>query len=204
MQHLINSLEYFPLGENMPYPKGKPISLETINKRKQWRDNLTLEEKQKIASAISKALTGKPKSKEHRIHTSYSKTKNKEIWKFARRNNRGYIFITLKPGVYVQEHIYIMEKHIGRRLLNNEVVHHIDSNRSNNHIENLQLMTRSAHISLHHKGKKQTEESNQKNRLAHLGKKSNQNQIDALNQGRNIGYKIKRGMELIFNELAEV
>jgi len=47
------------------------------------------------------------------------------------------------------EHRIIMEKHIGRRLSRNEVVHHKDGNKSNNNIENLEIMSRSDHSRLH-------------------------------------------------------
>jgi hypothetical protein len=42
-----------------------------------------------------------------------------------------------------------MEARIGRRLLPDEVVHHIDGERANNNQNNLALMTRSAHTRLH-------------------------------------------------------
>jgi hypothetical protein len=42
-----------------------------------------------------------------------------------------------------------MEKHIGRRLSRNEVVHHKDENKSNNDINNLEIMSRSDHSRLH-------------------------------------------------------
>lgn len=49
----------------------------------------------------------------------------------------------------VYEHIFIMCKHIGRKLNPNECVHHIDRNRENNCLENLQLLTLSEHAKLH-------------------------------------------------------
>ena len=42
------------------------------------------------------------------------------------------------------------EENIGRYLKDNEVVHHINKNKIDNKIENLQLMTRSEHTKLHH------------------------------------------------------
>ena len=67
--------------------------------------------------------------------------------------------ITKKPNGYIEStkgktcgksvHRLVMELSLGRTLSRNEVVHHIDRNKTNNSIENLQLMTRSAHTSLH-------------------------------------------------------
>ena len=43
----------------------------------------------------------------------------------------------------------VMEKHIGRYLKPDEVVHHINRNKRDNSIQNLLLMTKSTHRSLH-------------------------------------------------------
>ncbi len=61
----------------------------------------------------------------------------------------GYIEYTRGPNKGKLEHVALMEARLGRKLLADEVVHHIDENRSNNAINNLALMTRSAH-SRHH------------------------------------------------------
>jgi len=54
-------------------------------------------------------------------------------------------------GIAMDEHRYLMEQKIGRKLNYNEVVHHIDCNKHNNKLENLQLMSRIDHVKLHHK-----------------------------------------------------
>lgn len=50
---------------------------------------------------------------------------------------------------YVAEHILVAEEGLGRDIKKNEVVHHIDHNKLNNLIENLQVMTKSEHTQLH-------------------------------------------------------
>ena len=57
---------------------------------------------------------------------------------------------------YVREHILIMEQHLGRPLRyygksrgDNEIVHHINGNRADNRLENLQVMTAREHSAMH-------------------------------------------------------
>lgn len=47
-------------------------------------------------------------------------------------------------------HRYVMEQHLSRKLRSDEIVHHIDENKQNNDISNLEIMTRSQHASHHH------------------------------------------------------
>lgn len=49
----------------------------------------------------------------------------------------------------ILEHVMVMEKFLKRRILPIECVHHRDGDRQNNKIENLELITRSRHSSLH-------------------------------------------------------
>jgi hypothetical protein len=61
----------------------------------------------------------------------------------------GYVEYTRGPNAGRSVHVVMMEEKIGRRLAKDEVVHHIDENKHNNDIDNLQLMTRSEHARHH-------------------------------------------------------
>ena len=56
-----------------------------------------------------------------------------------------------KDGKTKRKHRIIMEEHIGRELNDDEIVHHIDGNKRNNDLSNLQIMSRSEHAKVHAK-----------------------------------------------------
>lgn len=82
----------------------------------------------------------------------FQKKQNHPRWKneFCRIDNKGYIFIKTKEypkGIY--EHRYVLEKHLGRKLLPTEFAHHINGLKTDNRIENLLIMSNSDHVKLH-------------------------------------------------------
>ncbi len=78
------------------------------------------------------------------------------LWKIEKIIKKGdYLYAIVRDhpkankNGYVLLHRIVMENHLKRPLNSNEVVHHIDGNRKNNSIENLQVFTASEHSKLH-------------------------------------------------------
>lgn len=73
----------------------------------------------------------------------------------TKMHNRGYIlaYVPKHPHAhkdgYVMLHTVIMERAIGRYLSGDEVVHHKNHDRTDNRLENLQLMSKKEHCSMH-------------------------------------------------------
>lgn len=69
----------------------------------------------------------------------------------GRKRNDGYIQITTKPYAGKLLHRLVWEEHYGP-IPEGYVVHHIDKDKSNCAIENLVLLSKNEHHSLHHWG----------------------------------------------------
>lgn len=68
---------------------------------------------------------------------------------WRRLTSDGYIVLRLPDGRRVSEHRWLMSQHLQRPLLPGEQVHHRNGNRSDNRIENLEVVELGNHQRLH-------------------------------------------------------
>lgn len=107
-----------------------------------------------IRQKISKTLTGKILSESTKKKLS-KVLKGKNVgpkngnWKGGIGKTGRYVHLTVANGIYISQHRYLMEKILSRKLLPNEVVHHINFRRDDNRLENLQVMDKSEHSTFH-------------------------------------------------------
>jgi hypothetical protein len=116
----------------------------------------TEETKKKISDSLKKTYQEHPEMRKRisQDNTKYTIGEEKII--------HGYIYIYLGHDEWIGKHRKIMENIIGRKLLTEEHVHHIDENPLNNSPENLKIVSNSEHQSIHHKGEIHTQEQSNK------------------------------------------
>lgn len=86
---------------------------------------------------------------------------NDHIKKLGLRKKHGFWYengyrVVYENGHEIKEHILVMEKKLGRKLTTDEVVHHIDGNKTNNNPNNLLVMNRGEHSRLHRIAEKES------------------------------------------------
>lgn len=111
------------------------------------------------SSLKGRAITEKQRtilSESHKCHFNWLNG-----YGHTKRQSTGYVFAycpehpnATRDG-YVLLHRVIVEQHIGRYLADDEVVHHINHERADNRIENLMLMKKHEHRSMHMKERHQ-------------------------------------------------
>lgn len=156
---------------HLGYWKGKHPSIETRRKISEAlkgikRPPFSEEHKRKMSIA-RKGKTRTPFSREHKRKLSEAMRGNKNpSWKGGRRLTvQGYIKVLLPTHPhadcegYILEHHLIIEKHLDRILLPNEVVHHINGIKDDNRIENLMLLDNTGkHTGLHNKKRRKDDD----------------------------------------------
>lgn len=119
----------------------------TVAQREAWKRN-------------GKKMASLPKTKMARVangrkNKGRRKRLDYEFGGHEKKRRDGYIkvYVPDHPHCtadgYVMKHILVMEKAVGRLLTADECVHHINHLRDDNRVENLRLMTKSDHMSMH-------------------------------------------------------
>lgn len=108
-----------------------------------------------VCKLSANARRGKPAHNKGKKLPPSKKGENHPSWKGGRYvSSDGYLMVRKKTGGrgwqgYQKEHTILIENKIGRKLLENEVIHHIDGNKQNNNLTNLWLTTGDAHKNAH-------------------------------------------------------
>lgn len=142
--------------------KRKPFS-------KEWKKNMSIGQTGRIqAEATKQKLSNMRKGNKNpfygKHHTKEARKKISEAqmgdkhhqWKGGRYKSNGYIYILQpnhpfsNPQGYLLEHRVVMEKHLGRYLKPEEIVHHINEIIDDNRNENLQLFSNSSKHTKYH------------------------------------------------------
>jgi len=93
---------------------------------------------------------GQKRTPEQRSRMSVAaKARGARTGKGWRITSNGYVEFTRGPHKGRAVHTVLAEAMLGRPLRSDEVVHHMDRDRTNNSLCNLQVMTRSEHTALH-------------------------------------------------------
>ena len=71
-------------------------------------------------------------------------------------NNQGYIFVKTNnfqrtTRGYERQHRIVVENQLGIELTKDQIIHHINGNKIDNRIENLQITTKTEHPKIHKK-----------------------------------------------------
>lgn len=133
----------------------KEIKINNIPTRPQHQGMLGKKHCKKVCEIISKTHKGKKLGEETK--EKIRKAHIKGGIGFKKLRSDGYIAIyfpdhpkSTRDG-YILEHVLVAECLLGRWLKDNECVHHINGKRNDNRKENLMVMTKQEHMSLHSK-----------------------------------------------------
>lgn len=130
-----------------------------------WRLNIKeinkLYEQGYSCSEIGKMLGATRQAIWEKMKNAGVETRKKKLLPYIIYDNKkwtiskttGYYRLTNSRKVHVSLHRYMYEKENNSTILENYDVHHIDGDKTNNTIHNLQLLLKSEHTKLHHNEK---------------------------------------------------
>lgn len=153
--HLCDGMTYKQIAERLGCSVGTVCNLfadigllRMVTTKGSWKQS------ERVKQIISRTHKGKLLSKETRQKMSqkakerYENGFHSSLWKGGVKHRKDGYVATWMPKHpfandcgYVMEHRLVMEKHIGRYLTEEEVVHHKNGIRNDNRIENLELFS---------------------------------------------------------------
>ena len=119
-----------------------------ISRHSSIRTKKLLNEKPEFLLMLRTMAVGRKQSKETKEKRGIYRTGDQHPkWKGGISDD-GMGYLRLNKGKK-RIHRIVVEKSLGRVLSSNEIVHHIDGDKTNNNISNLQIVTRSEHCQIH-------------------------------------------------------
>ena len=118
---------------------------------------------------------------------------------------KGYVVLHFRnwPGIGTKrmyEHRFVMEQKLGRKLLTSELVHHIDKNKQNNDLNNLELTDIKKHQIEHLKGKKRPPYIGEASRKYMLSLPFEERRKRGIKGGSNSGPGLKKTLSKLTKE----
>ncbi len=112
-----------------------------------------------------------------KIMSKNQKGKNNSCWRGGRTISGGYVFIYMPEHPFcnrnrrVKEERLVVENHIGRYLTREEIVHHKNRKKTDNSLDNLQIVTQPEHQKIHWETRSRfvSDITKQKMSLSHKG-----------------------------------
>ena len=114
------------------------------------------QKRKNTAFFCSKSCRAKNQYKDGCLKNSKKVSRNTHPnWKGGSYIHKGYVLVWLPKHPsnkrnYVYKHRLVLEKHLGRYLTKDEIVHHKNEIKTDNRLSNLVLTNRSEHISKYH------------------------------------------------------